>query len=56
VIFFFAFVYITNYINGFSCIKPTLYPWDEAYLIMVNGGFDVFFDSGLQEIHSKFLH
>ena len=27
--------------NGFSYIKPTLHPWDEAYFIMVNDGFYV---------------
>ena len=42
---FLKFVYIVDYVNGFSCIKPTLHPWDEAYLIMVNDGFDVFLDS-----------
>jgi hypothetical protein len=40
--FSFEFVYIVDYINGFSYIKPTLHPWNEAYLIMVNYGFDVF--------------
>jgi hypothetical protein len=46
VIFFsFEFVYIVNYINGFSYIMPTLHPWDEAYLIVVNDGFDVYLDS-----------
>jgi hypothetical protein len=44
VIFFFAFVYIVNYVNGFSFIEPTLHPWDKAYLTMMNDGFDVFFD------------
>ena len=44
-IFFFEFVYIVDYVNGFSYIEPTLHPWDEAYLILVNGGFDVFLDS-----------
>jgi hypothetical protein len=29
-------------------IKPTLHPWDEAHLIMVNDGFDGF---GLQEFY-----
>ena len=38
------FVYIVDYIDGFSYIEPSLHPWDEAYLIMVNGGFDVFLD------------
>ena len=45
IMFFFEFVYIVDYVNGFSYIKPTLHPWDEAYLIMVNDGFDVFLDS-----------
>ena len=44
-IFFFEFVYLVVYVNGFSYIKPTLHPWDEAYLIVVNDGFDVFLDS-----------
>jgi hypothetical protein len=25
-------------------IEPTLHPWDEAYLILMNDGFDVFLD------------
>ena len=44
-IFFFEFVYIVDYVNGFSYIEPTLHPWDEAYLIMLNDGFDMFLDS-----------
>jgi hypothetical protein len=35
-----------DYVNGFSYIEPTLHPWNEAYLIMVNDGFAVFLDSG----------
>ena len=42
--FSFEFVYIVDYVNGFSYIKPTLHPWDETYLIVVNDGFDVFLD------------
>ena len=45
VIFFFEFVYIMDYVNWFSYIKQTLHPWDEAYLIVLNDGFDVFLDS-----------
>jgi hypothetical protein len=41
--FFFDFVYIVDYVNGH--INPILHHWDEAYLIMVNDGFDVFLDS-----------
>ena len=41
---FFEFVYIVDYINGFSYVEPTLYTSNKAYLIMVNDGFDVFLD------------
>jgi hypothetical protein len=34
-----------GYDNGFSYIEPTLHPWNEAYLIVVIDGFDVFLDS-----------
>jgi len=44
VIFFFEFVYIVDYIYEFLYIEPTLHPWDETYLIVVNNGFDVFLD------------
>jgi len=43
--FFFEFVYILYYINEFLYIEPTMHPWDEAYLIVVSDGFDVFLDS-----------
>jgi hypothetical protein len=42
--FLFEFVYIVDYFNGFSYIKPTLYPWDEASFIVMNDGFDEFLD------------
>jgi hypothetical protein len=42
--FFLEFVYIVDYVNEFLHIKLTLQPWNEAYFIMVNYGFDVFFD------------
>jgi hypothetical protein len=35
--FFFQFVYMMYYVDGFSYIKSSLHPWDEAYLIMVCG-------------------
>jgi hypothetical protein len=34
-----------DYINGFSYIEPTLNPLDEAYLIMVDDGFNAFLGS-----------
>ena len=40
-VFIFDFVYIVEYVNGFSYIEPSLHPWDEAYLIMVKDHFDV---------------
>ena len=33
-----------DYIDGFSYIEPSLHRWDEAYLIIVDDVFDVFFD------------
>ena len=31
------------YIDGILYVKTSLYLWDEAYLIMVDDNFDVFF-------------
>ena len=45
VIFFFECDYVVDYIDGFLYIEPSLHPWNEAYLIMVNDYFDVFLDS-----------
>ena len=39
--FFFQCVCMVDYVDGFSYI---VIPWDEAYLIMVDGVFDVFLD------------
>jgi hypothetical protein len=41
---FFDIVHIVDYVNGFSYVESTLHPWDEAYLILVNDGFDMFLD------------
>jgi hypothetical protein len=30
------FVYIVDYIDGIPYIKLSLYPWDEAYFIMID--------------------
>jgi hypothetical protein len=45
VILFFEFVYIVDFVDGFPYIGPFLHPWDEAYLIVVNAGFDMFLDT-----------
>ncbi|ERE71912.1 hypothetical protein H671_6g15331 [Cricetulus griseus] len=39
------FVYMVDYIDGFSYVEPSLHPWDEAYLIMVDDFSDMFLDS-----------
>jgi hypothetical protein len=44
VVFVFEFVYVLYYVDGFPYIEPSLHPWDEAYLIMMNDHFDVFMD------------
>ena len=36
---------MVDYIDGFLYIEPSLHLWDESYLIMVDGLFNVFFDS-----------
>jgi hypothetical protein len=36
VVFVFEFVYIVVYFDGFLYIKPSLHPWDEVYLIMMD--------------------
>jgi hypothetical protein len=43
--FVFEFVYIMDYVDGFSYIEPSLHRCDEAYLIMMDDHFDVFLDS-----------
>jgi hypothetical protein len=41
VVFVFEFVYIVDNIDGFPYIKPSQYPWEEAYLTMMDDCFDV---------------
>jgi hypothetical protein len=45
VIFVFELLYIVDYVDGFLYIKPSLRPWDEAYVVMMDDNFDVFWDS-----------
>jgi hypothetical protein len=54
VVFVFEIVYIVDYIDGFPYIKPSLHPWDEAYLEMINDHFDVFSDSFMRILLSIF--
>jgi hypothetical protein len=34
-----------DYVDGFLYIEPSLHPWDEAYLIMMDDWNDMFLDS-----------
>ena len=43
-VFIFQLVYIVDYIDKFSYVEPSLHLWDEANLIMVDDGSDVFLD------------
>ena len=42
-VFVSEFVYIVDD-NGFLYIEPSLHPWDEAYLIMMDDQFDAFLE------------
>jgi hypothetical protein len=33
--------YILCYVDGFPYIEPSLYPWDERYLVRMDDCFDV---------------
>jgi hypothetical protein len=54
VVFVFEFVYIVDYIDGVLYIKPSLHPWDKAYLVMMDDCFDVYLDSVCEDILSIF--
>ena len=34
-----------DYIYGFAYVEPALYPWDEAYLVMMDKLLDVLLES-----------
>ena len=56
-VFLFQFVYMVNYIDGFSYFEPSLHPWDEAYLILLDNFSDVFLDSVIHHrLHGTALH
>jgi hypothetical protein len=42
VVFVFEFVLVVDYADGFPYIEPSLHPWDEAYLVMMDDHFGVF--------------
>jgi len=43
-----------EHFDGFLYIKPSLHPWDEAYLITMDDPFDVFLDSVCENIIGYF--
>jgi hypothetical protein len=55
VVFVFEFVYIMDYVDGFPYIKPSLHPWYEAYLVVMDDSFDVFLDSVCKNFFFHFL-
>ena len=55
VFFVFEFLYIVDYIDGFPYIKPSLHPWDEAYVVMMDDRFDVFLDSVCEDFTLIFI-
>ena len=36
--------YFSDYIDSFPYIKPSLHPWDVAFLVLMDDRFDVFLD------------
>jgi hypothetical protein len=40
----FTGVGMADYIDGFPYVEPSLNPWDEAYMTMMDDRFDVFLD------------
>ena len=53
-VFVFEFVYIVDYNDGFQYIKPSLYHWDEVYLVMMDDHFDVFLESVCEDFLEYF--
>jgi hypothetical protein len=54
VVFFFEFVYIVDYVDGFLYIKSSLHSWDEAYLVTMDDHFDMFLDSVCEDFNEYF--
>jgi hypothetical protein len=48
--------YIVDYADGFLYIKPSLHPWDEASLVMMDDHFEVVLDLGYENFIDYFLH
>ena len=44
-IFVFAVVYVMYYVYLFVDIVPSLHPWDESHLVMVDDLFNILLDA-----------
>ena len=42
--FFFQFIYMMDYIDGFAYVEPALYLWNEAHLIIIDNFANVFLE------------
>jgi hypothetical protein len=43
-----------DYVDGFPYIEPSLHTWDEAYLVIMDGCFDVFLVSACENFIEYF--
>ena len=49
--------YFPEYIDSFPYIKPSLHPWDEAYLVLMDDRFDVLLDTAFEDfIENIFIY
>ena len=53
-VFVFGSVYVVNYVYRLAYVEPTLHPWDEAYLIVMDKLFDVLLQSVCQYFFEEF--
>ena len=53
-IFVFYFVYVVYYVYLFANIVPSLHPWDESHLVMVDDLFNVLLDAVCQNFVENF--
>ena len=51
--FVFEFVYIMDYIDGFSYIKPFLHPWNKTYLVRMDDAHQLLIGGSGRKIGEK---
>ena len=47
--------YFSDYIDSFPYIKPSLHPWDVAFLVLMDDRFDVFLDLVFEDFIEYFF-